>query len=133
MRYLTLSEVVELHRRILRASGGTSGIRDLGALESALAQPKATFESTDLYPSLVEKTAALGFSIVRNHPFVDGNKRVAHAAMETCLLLNGSEIGAEVDDQEALMIGLAAGRISRAQLVDWLRSHVRLLMAVEKR
>jgi len=127
MRYLTLSEVVELQRRILGATGGSSGIRDLGGLESALAQPKATFEAADLYPSLVEKTAALGFSIVRNHPFIDGNKRVAHAAIEICLLLNGSEIEATVGDQEALMIGLAEGRISREQLVEWLRRHVRPL------
>jgi death-on-curing protein len=127
MRYLTLSEVVELHRRILRMSGGRPGIRDLGALESALAQPRATFDLSDLYPTLIEKTAALGFSLVRNHPFVDGNKRTAHAAMEVYLLLNGSEIGAEVADQEALMIGLAEGRVPREQLIEWLRSRVRPL------
>jgi death-on-curing protein len=127
MRYPTLSEVVELHRRIVRMSGGSPGIRDLGALESALAQPRATFELSDLYPTLVEKIAALGFSLVRNHPFVDGNKRTAHAAMEVYLLLNGSEIEAEVADQEALMIGLAEGRIPREELIEWLRSRVRPL------
>jgi death on curing protein len=80
MRYLALSEVVELHRRLLEATGGAVGIRDLGALESAVAQPKMTVAGSDLYPSLAEKAAALCFSLVANHPFVDGNKRVGHAA-----------------------------------------------------
>lgn len=74
-RYLTLGEVVELHRLVLGATGGAPGIRDLVALESAIAQPKATFAGTDLYPTLIEKTAALCFALVRGHPFIDGNKR----------------------------------------------------------
>ena len=82
MRYLTLGEVVDLHRRLLQVTSGASGIRDFGALESAIAQPKATFGGVDLYPTIVEKAAALAFSLVQGHPFVDGNKRVGHAAME---------------------------------------------------
>ena len=127
MRYLALGEVVDLHRRLLEATGGASGIRDFGALESAIAQPKATFEGVDLHPTLVEKAAALGFSLVQGHAFVDGNKRVGHAAMETFLILNGTEIDAPVDDQERLMLDLAAGRIGRNHLVDWLRQHVKPL------
>ena len=126
MRHLTLGEVVELHRRLLQA-GGTPAIRDLAALESAIAQPKATFAGIDLYPTLVEKAAALGFSLVQGHAFVDGNKRVGHAAMETFLILNGTEIDAPVDDQERLILDLAAGRIGRSHLVDWLRQHVKPL------
>ena len=99
MRYLTLGEVVDLHRRLLQVTSGASGIRDFGALESAIAQPKATFGGVDLYPTIVEKAAALAFSLVQGHAFVDGNKRVAHAAMETFLVLNGTEIDAPVDDQ----------------------------------
>jgi death-on-curing protein len=127
MRYLTLGEAVDLHGRLLEATGGASGVRDLGALDSAIAQPKATFGGVDLYPTLVEKAAALCFSIVQNHPFVDGNKRVGHAAMETFLVLNGSEIDAHIDEQERLMLDLAAGRINRTQLTDWLRHHLRSL------
>ena len=127
MRYLTLGEVVELHRRVLQAGGGAPGIRDLGALDSAVAQPKATFGGVDLYPTVVEKATALCFSLVQNHPFVDGNKRVGHAAMETFLVLNGTEIAAAVDDQERLMLDLAAGRIDRVHLTDWLRHHLRPL------
>jgi death-on-curing protein len=125
MRYLTLAEVVELHELVLQATHGAAGVRDLGGLESALAQPKATFEGRDLHQTLVEKAAALGFSLVQNHPFVDGNKRTAHAAIETFLVLNGSEIVASVDEQERVMTDVAAGRLPREQLLAWLRDHVR--------
>ena len=128
MRFVTLGEVVELHRLLLQATGGASGIRDFGALESAVAQPKAIFGGVDLYPTLVEKAAALGLSLVQGHPFIDGNKRVGHAAMETFLLLNGAEIDAPVDDQERLMLDLAAGRVGRSQLTDWLRQHLKPLV-----
>jgi death-on-curing protein len=124
MRYLGIGQVVELHLRVIEATGGGLGIRDLGALESALAQPKATFGGRDLHLTLLEKAAALCFSLVQNHPFVDGNKRVAHAAMETFLLLNGSELTASVDEQEQLMLRLARGDLSRDELVNWLRVHV---------
>src|SRR5262245_26354637 len=124
MRHLTLGEVVELHRRLLLASGGAAGVRDIGLLESALAQPAATFDGTDLHPTLVDKAAALGFSLVANHPFVDGNKRVGHAAMEVFLVLNGYEIQASVDDQERLMLAVASGALDRQQLVSWLNQHV---------
>lgn len=127
MRYLSLGEVVELHRRVLQAGRGAPGLRDLGALDSAVAQPKATFGGVDLYPTVVDKAAALCFSLVQNHPFVDGNKRVGHAAMETFLVLNASEIDAAVDEQERLMLDLAAGRIDRTHLTDRLRHHLRPL------
>jgi len=124
MRYLTLGEVVELHRLVLAASGGATGIRDLGALESAVAQPRASFGGSDLHPTLIEKTGALGFALAQGHPFVDGNKRVAHAVMATFLLLNNADITATVDEQEQLMLNLASGRLSRSDLVAWLREHV---------
>lgn len=69
MRYLTLIEVLELHRQIIEQSGGAFGIRDLGLLESAIAQPRMTFGGEDLYPGLIEQAAAIGFSIIMNHPF----------------------------------------------------------------
>lgn len=78
----------------------------------------------DLYPTLADKAAALCFSLVGNHPFVDGNKRVGHAATETFLVLNGAEIDAHLDEQERVMLDLAAGRIDRGQLADWLRQHL---------
>jgi death on curing protein len=124
MRYLALGEVVALHRAILESSGGAPGIRDLGALESALAQPRATFDGTDLHSSVHAKAAALGFSLTLNHPFVDGNKRVAHAAMEAFLILNDFEFGATIDEQEHLMLDLAAGQVTREQLAEWIEKHL---------
>jgi death-on-curing protein len=123
MRYLTLAEVLHIHEGVLAQSGGLFAIRDLSALESALSQPKASAGGADAYPSLVEKAAALCYSLCSNHPFIDGNKRVAHAAMEVFLLLNGRELKASVDDQERLMLGIASGNIGREQLVAWLAAH----------
>jgi death-on-curing protein len=124
MRHLTLGEVVALHRAILGATGGADGICDLGALESALAQPKATFDGRDLYPSLVEKASALAFGLAMNHPFIVGNKRIAHAAMAVFLDVNGVAIEATIDEQEQLMLNLASGRVPRAELTTWLEGHV---------
>ena len=109
----------------IEQAGGSSGLRDLGVLASAVAQPRMTFGGADLYSSLVEKAAALCFSLVKNRPFVDGNKRVGHAAMETFLVLNGLEIDASIDEQEQLMLSLAAGQLTREDLVVWLHGHVR--------
>jgi death-on-curing protein len=124
MRSLTLGEVIELHRQVLAATGGAAGIRDLSLLESALAQPATTFAGQDLHPSLIDKAAALAFSLVANHPFVDGNKRIGHAAMEVFLVLNGYQIQASIGDQERLMLDLASGTLDREQLATWLRQHV---------
>ncbi|MDF5712949.1 MAG: Fic family protein [Rhizonema sp. NSF051] len=95
IRYLTLVEVVEVHRQIISQSGGALGIRDLGALESAVAQPRMTFGCEDLYPALVDKASVIGFSLVMNHPFIDGNKQIGHAAMEVFIVMNGLEIEEE--------------------------------------
>jgi death-on-curing protein len=120
MRYLTLGEVVALHRAVIESSGGATGLRDLSALESAVAQPRATFDGLDLHTTVTGKAAALAYSLALNHPFVDGNKRVAHAAMEVFLALNGLDLRADVDEQETLFLDLAAGRSSRPELERWL-------------
>jgi death-on-curing protein len=124
VRYLTLGEVLELYHRIIEQSGGSLGIRDLGALESVLAQPRMTFGNQELYPTLVEKASALGFSLIQDHPFVDGNKRAGHAAMETFLVLNGFEIDASVDEQEQIILQVASGELERDGFTAWLRGHV---------
>jgi death-on-curing protein len=124
MRFLTLIEVLDLHRRVIQQSGGALGIRDIGLLESAIAQPRMTFGGEELYPSLIEKAVALGFSIIMNHPFVDGNKRTGHAAMETFLVLNGMEINASVDEQEHVVLAIAAGELGRETFVEWLQRNI---------
>jgi len=96
MRYLTLEQVMDLHRLVIAQFGGTNGLRDLNALESAIAQPAMTFDAVDLYPTAAAKAGALAHSLIQNHPFIDGNKRIGHAAMEVFLVLNGHEVDAEL-------------------------------------
>lgn len=119
MRYLTLHEVLELYHQVMEQSGGAIGVRDLNALESALAQPRM-FGRKELYPTIVEKAAAPGFSLIRTHPFLDGNKRTGHATMETFLVLNGYEIEASVDEQEQVVLQVASGEMGREAFTEWL-------------
>jgi len=104
-----------------------SGVRNLAALESAVAQPRMTFEEKDLYPTIGDKAAALAFFIVQNHPYVDGNKRCGHAALETFLVLNGKEIEAPVDEVEKIILEMASGKFSLKNFVNWLAGHIRSL------
>jgi death on curing protein len=124
MRYLTVEEALTLHALVLNQSGGMPGLRDMNALDSAIAQPAMAFGGQDLYPTVAEKAAALGFSLVMNHPFLDGNKRIGHAAMESFLILNGHELDATVDEHEQVVLQLAAGQMKRPDFTDWVRSHV---------
>jgi death-on-curing protein len=124
MRYLTLHEVLAIYRRVMQQSGGAMGISNPNGLESALAQPHMTFGGRDLYPTIVEKAAALGFSLIRNHPFLDGNKRIGHAAMEVFLVLNGFEIHASIDEQEEFILQVASGKVDREMFTEWLCSHI---------
>jgi len=127
VRYLALGEVLALHEQVLQQTGGAGGLRDLAALESAIAQPRATFGGHELYPDLLTKATALAYSLIRNHPFVDGNKRVGHAALETFLMLNHHELDAPIDEMESMILGVAAGTASRAQLQAWIQRFTRPL------
>ena len=83
-----------------------------------------TFGGEDRYPTIVYKSAALGFSLIQSHPFIDGNKRIGHAAMETFLILNGFEITASVDEQEQIILSVASGTLECAKFSEWLRVNV---------
>lgn len=124
MRYLTLREMLEIYDSIVDQSGGGYGICDMKSLESSLARPRLTFEGKELYLTVVEKAAILCFSIISNHPFVDGNKRAGHAAMETFLFLNDHEIDASVDVQEKMILSVASGEVKREAFSAWLQSVV---------
>jgi death on curing protein len=128
IRFLHLGEVLELHRQLIITSGGSPGLRDLGLLEAALSQPRQTFAGEDLYPTLIDKAACLGFSLVTNHPFVDGNKRIGHASTEVMLMLNGHELRASVDEAEATILAVASGGLDRRAYTSWVERHSHLLM-----
>ncbi|MCL4531193.1 MAG: type II toxin-antitoxin system death-on-curing family toxin [Chloroflexi bacterium] len=125
MRYLTVAEVIQLYRLVMEQSGGTVGILSLASLESAIAQPRMTFNDAELYSTIAEKASALGYSLVMNHAFLDGNKRIGHAAMEVFLVLNGYEINAPADEQESIILNLAAGKLEREDFTEWIRKHIK--------
>ena len=117
--------MVELHQRIVETTGGAPGIRDLGALESALAQPKAAFAGRDLHRTLAEKAAAPGFSLAKNHPFVDGNKRVGFEAMRLMLRLNGYDLHVSHEAKFDFVMEIAKGKLTEQAIADWLKYHSR--------
>lgn len=127
IRFLHLGEVLELQRQLIITSGGSPGLRDLGLLEAALSQPRQTFAGEDLYPTVIDKAACLGFSLVTNHPFVDGNKRIGHAATEVMLMLNSHELRASVDAAEATILAVASGGLDRRAYTSWVARHSHLL------
>lgn len=123
MQYLTLQEVLLLHARLIQRTGGAPGLRDLGPLESALARPQATLESVDLYPDLASKGAALLHALCQNHPFVDGNKRVALVATGILLELNGRRLTATQWQVLDLMSSVTAGEADVSRIAAWLQAH----------
>lgn len=117
---LTKEQVISIHSSLVEATGGTDGVRDDKLLESALEAPFQTFGGNDLYPALIQKAARLGYSLISNHPFVDGNKRIGIHTMLVFLALNGVEI--ECTQKELIDIGLslADGSMNAEQLLIWL-------------
>jgi death on curing protein len=125
--WLDIGIVFDFHAEQLALFGGADGFRDLGLLESALARPinKFAYGETDL----AVLAAAYGFGIARNHPFVDGNKRTALAAMIVFLGLNAFDLDAPVEDATAIVLGLAAGEIAETILASWIAGHLKPLDA----
>jgi death on curing protein len=124
MKYLKVEQVLKTHVWAIEQSGGDPGVRDLGLLESAVAQPRAGFGGKDLYPELADKAAALAFSLVKNHPFADGNKRTGYAAMMMFLSRNGHTVEAPIDERESIFLQLAAGDLDRDGFLAWIRDRI---------
>jgi death-on-curing protein len=122
--FLTLDEVLAVHSDQIRRYGGTSGVRDLGLLSSALAMPRASFASVRLHGTLAEMAAAYLFHLARNHPFVDGNKRTGLAAALLFLWLNDHHLEAGQDELTELVIGVAAGRVGKADVAVFIAAHL---------
>ncbi len=124
MKQLGIEQVIAFHEMIINASGGSHGVRDMGAIESAVAQPRMSFGGQELYPTLAEKAAALSFSLINNHPFVDGNKRIGYEAAVVFVELNGFTISGTTDEKEAAVLAVAAGEMGRDGWTQWLREHL---------
>jgi len=123
--FLTLDEVIALHADQIERYGGRPGIRDLGLLQSALGTPSAAFEERFLHEGLHEMAAAHLFHIVRNHPFVDGNKRVGLMVLLAFLGLNSRRLDANAQEVEDLVLGIARGRVSKAETAVFVQQHLR--------
>ena len=121
--FLSLAEVLEIHRDQLERYGGHAGLRDLGLLQSALAVPAAAFGGRYLHGDLVEMAAAYLFHIVQNHPFIDGNKRTGMVAAIVFLSLNGIELRADETQLEQLVIDVAKGKAGKSSVADFLRKN----------
>jgi death-on-curing protein len=121
IRFIPDEIVPTIHQDLIRRYGGESGIRDKGLLASALAQAKMTGGGKYLHKSIFEKAAAYGFHVCRNHPFVDGNKRVAFILMVIFLECNGWELNASEEESYSAMIALADGKMTKPQLASWLK------------
>lgn len=123
MRYISEADLLRIHELVINVYGGLSGVRDRGSLRSALAQPLATFAGEDLYPSIFDKASALGFSLIRNHPFLDGNKRTGLTAMGLFLELNGYSLEASNDEAEHFTVQIAKGEAEREEIAAWQGKH----------
>lgn len=129
--FLSVDRVLEIHRRGIEEHGGSSELRDRGLLESAAAMPQAQFAGQFLHAGLPTMAAAYFFHLCKNHPFVDGNKRVAIASAETFVLLNDHELVATDDELEQLTLGVADGSISKDEAIAFFRKHVRSAKSVK--
>lgn len=123
MKWLRLDAVLAMHERQIAEHGGEAGVRDRGLLESALARPRniSTYEPD---ADMARLSASIAFGIAKNHPFIDGNKRMALVAMRTFLVLNGFQLRAEPAEKYLAILSLAEGRLSEDELAQWLRERI---------
>jgi death-on-curing protein len=123
MNYLTAEQVLFLHARLVEETGGSHGMRDVALLESVVARPRATFDEVELYPDLFGKAAALMDSLIRNHPFIDGNKRTGIAAAALFLRQNGRYLTATNSELETFTLYVTESRPDVSEIAAWLETH----------
>lgn len=124
MKVLTKRQILLLHSALVQQTGGSDGIRDEGMLDSAIHAPFQTFADQELYPSLLEKAARLGFGLICNHPFLDGNKRIGTHAMLVFLDINQISLSYADDDLIAAILQVASGAMDYNGLLSWLQNHL---------
>lgn len=120
---ISFQEVIEIHNKAIELFGGKNNIRDTTLLESALNRPFATFDDIDLYPTIIEKSAAVTESIIKNHPFHDGNKRIGYIILRSILRKNNIDIAANENEKYDFIISIAEGKLDYDAIVEWLNKH----------
>ena len=123
MKKLSERQVLRMHEQLLEETGGMSGVRDEGLLQSALEAPFQSFGGEDIYPSVQQKAARLGYGLIKNHPFVDGNKRIGTHVMLVFLWLNGIELDYTQQELEDVILNVAASKSDSDDLLRWLLNH----------
>ncbi len=127
MKYLTAEQILFLHARLVAETGGSHGVRDLNMLLSAVGRPQVSFNNQDLYPDMFAKAGALMDSLIRNHPFLDGNKRTGVAAAALFLRINGFRLDARNAELEKFTLEVASSQHTMDEIVVWLQSHARAI------
>lgn len=120
---LSKEQVLELHSQIIKTTGGTDGLRDEGILDSALNAPFQVFDGISLFPSIMQKAARLGFGLIQNHPFIDGNKRIGTHIMLVFLELNDIHLSYSQEELYTIILGIASTQNNYEDLLEWIRSH----------
>ena len=123
MKILTKKQVLILHGQLVEETGGSAGLRDDGLLESALSAPFQSFAGEDMFPSVQQKAARLAYGLIKNHPFVDGNKRIGAHAMLVFLAINGIELEYEQSELSDIFLAVAAGTCEYENILQWILDH----------
>ncbi|MFP3043553.1 type II toxin-antitoxin system death-on-curing family toxin [Treponema primitia] len=125
MKRISTDQIIEIHKRLIGQSGGAEGIRDINLLDSAVRSPFQTFGGIDLYPNLYAKASQMGYQLINNHPFLDGNKRIGIHVLFLFLRINGEVIDAADDEKISLGLGIARGDLKPEDVYRWLETHSR--------
>jgi len=120
---IDLQEVEQYHNDLIDRYGGSKGLRDIAGLEAALARPHMTFDQQDVYPTAADKAAAIFESLIINHPFIDGNKRIAYLLLRTTMLDDDIDIIASQEDKYDMAIAASMGNLNFDQIKDWIIKH----------
>ena len=123
MRYISIDYILKLHEKLISATGGSNGIRDIGLLKSAIENSKSTFTGEDLYKSIEEKCSNICYSIISNHAFIDGNKRIGIYVMLILLEYNGTKLCFTQKELIDLGLGVAKGELKQKNILEWIKNH----------
>lgn len=123
VQYLSVEQVLVAHTELIKRYGGSRGVRDQGLLKSAVFRPQASAFGQNAYPTIFEKCAVLGYSLIQNHPFLDGNKRTGFAAMHLTLLINSYDLTSTTKEEVAMTENVASGKMYESEIALWLKQH----------
>lgn len=124
MIWITVEDVIAIHSRIIKTTGGLDGIRDQAGLEAAVSAPLQSFGGIDLFPGDIEKIARIGFGLASNHAFIDGNKRIGAMMVQLLLKWNGYTLKLKSGELADMFIAIADGKAGEPELLDWIHGHL---------